>query len=258
VNRPDAEELFRTYRASGDRRVRNELVEGHRWVAVHCARRFSDRGEMYDDLLQVAMLGVVKAVERYDPARGTAFSTFAIPTVMGELRRHFRDATWPLKVPRRVKDLSIGLSSIIQQLAHELGRSPQVDEVAARAGASVDDVLEALEAGAAYRPAPLPSPGTTPGDGYLDERFGVEDTELRVSEVRVLLRELVVDLPARERRILYLRFYEGRTQAEIADDLGISQVHVSRLLRASLDQLHGHLRDRDDLPEGTAAGGVGC
>jgi RNA polymerase sigma-B factor len=257
VNRPEADELFRTYRATGDRRVRNELVEGHRWVAVHCARRFSDRGEMYDDLIQVAMLGVVKAVERYDPARGTAFSTFAIPTVMGELRRHFRDATWPLKVPRRVKDLSIGLSSIIQQLSHDLGRSPQVDEVAARAGASVEDVLEALEAGAAYRPAPIPAGGTASDDGFLDERFGAEDPDLRMSEVRVLLRKLVVGLPERERRILYLRFYEGRTQSEIAEDLGISQVHVSRLLRASLDRLHGDLRERDDLPDSTTAGGVG-
>ena len=238
-------EAFAAYRATGDRRIRNDLVEGHRWVAVHCARRFSDRGELYDDLLQVALLGVVKAVERYDPSLGTAFSTFAIPTVMGELRRHFRDATWPVKVPRRIKDLSIELSRIIQQLSHELGRSPRVDEVAERADASVDDVLEAMEAGAAYRPSPLPSPSNAPGEGYVDERFGVDDPDLGVSEVRVLLRKLVIDLPERERRILYLRFYEGRTQTEIAEEVGISQVHVSRLLRSSLHQLQGHLLDRD-------------
>jgi RNA polymerase sigma-B factor len=234
---------FEKYRTTGDRRTRNELVEAHRWVAVHCARRFNDRGEMFEDLLQVAMLGVVKSVERFDPERGTAFSTFAIPTVLGELRRHFRDATWPVKVPRRVKDLSIELSGIIQQLSHDLGRSPQVDEVAARAGASVEDVLEALEAGAAYRPAPLAGTGSGVDDGYSEERFGVEDPEMGVSEVRVLLRKLVIDLPERERRILYLRFYEGRTQSEIAAEVGISQVHVSRLLRASLDRLHGGLGD---------------
>jgi RNA polymerase sigma-B factor len=239
----DIAAAFLRYRASGDRRLRNDLVEAHRWVAVHCARRFNDRGELFEDLLQVALLGVVKSVERYDPTRGTAFSTFAIPTVLGELRRHFRDATWPVKVPRRVKDLSIELSGIIQQLSHDLGRSPRVDEVASRAGASVEDVLEAFEAGAAYRPAPLSTKAPGSDDGERGERFGHDDPELGTSEVRVLLRELVVALPERERRILYLRFYEGRTQSEIAAEVGISQVHVSRLLRASLDRLHGHLVD---------------
>jgi RNA polymerase sigma-B factor len=239
----DISAAFTSYRATGDRRVRNELVEAHRWVAVHCARRFNDRGELFEDLLQVALLGVVKSVERYDPERGTAFSTFAIPTVLGELRRHFRDATWPVKVPRRVKDLSIELSGVIQQLSHDLGRSPQVEEVAARTGTSVEDVLEALEAGAAYRPAPLAAPGAGGDDGYTEDRFGGDDPEFGISEVRVLLRNLVVELPERERRILYLRFYEGRTQSEIADEVGISQVHVSRLLRASLERLHDHLTD---------------
>lgn len=239
-------EAFRRYRSSGDRAQRNALVEQHRWVAVHCARRFNDRGELFEDLMQVALLGVVKSVERFDPERGTAFSTFAVPTVMGELRRHFRDATWPVKVPRRVKDLSIELSAIIQQLSHDLGRSPRVDEVAARADVSVEDVLEALEAGAAYRPAPLPGPGSTAVDGFQgDERFGTDDPELAVSEARVMLRELVVTLPVREQRILYLRFFEGRTQSEIAEEVGISQVHVSRLLRASLDRLQDHLRGPD-------------
>jgi RNA polymerase sigma-B factor len=233
----DIPRAFETYRATGDRRVRNELVEAHRWVAVHCARRFSDRGELFEDLMQVALLGVVKSVERYEPERGTAFSTFAIPTVLGELRRHFRDATWPVKVPRRVKDLSVELSGIISQLSHDLGRSPQVEEVASRAGASVEDVLEAIEAGAAYRSAPLPSAGSALEDGYSEERFGSEDPEIGVSEVRVLLRKVVIGLPQRERQILYLRFYEGRTQSEIAAEVGISQVHVSRLLRASLDRL---------------------
>jgi RNA polymerase sigma-B factor len=245
LERDEVPAAFRAYRETGDRRLRNQLVEAHRWVAVHCARRFSDRGELFEDLLQVALLGVVKSVQRYDPDRGTAFSTFAIPTVMGELRRHFRDATWPVKVPRRVKDLSIELSGIIQQLSHDLGRSPRVDEVAGRAGASVDDVLEALEAGAAYRSAPLAGSGVGSDEGY-EERYGTEDPELGVSEVRILLRKLVIDLPERERQILYLRFYEGRTQSEIASEVGISQVHVSRLLRASLDRLQGRLADEDE------------
>jgi RNA polymerase sigma-B factor len=243
TERDDLRTAFIEYRAGGDRRIRNHLVESHRWVAVHCARRFSDRGELFEDLLQVAMLGVVKSVERYDPQRGTAFSTFAIPTVLGELRRHFRDATWPVKVPRRVKDLSIELSTIVQQLAHDLGRSPRIDEIATSARSSVDDVLEALEAGAAYRPAPLPASWVSGEDGGED-RFGGDDPELGVSEMRVMLRDVVITLPARERKILYLRYFEGRTQSEIAEEVGLSQVHVSRLLKSSLDRLHDDLEER--------------
>jgi RNA polymerase sigma-B factor len=234
-------ERFAEYRRSGDRAIRNAIVREHHWIAVHCARRFAHRGEPMDDLLQVAELGLLKAVERFDPSYRVVFATFAMPTITGELRRHFRDHTWPVRVPRRVKELYLELSACIEMLGHELGRPPRIDEIAEAMRASTDEVLEAMEAGAAYRSSSLTAPTDNDDDGDREEGaiVGEVDASLAVADTRVSVRELVSELPERERKVVYLRFFEGRTQSEIADAVGVSQVHISRILRDTLHRL-GH------------------
>jgi RNA polymerase sigma-B factor len=235
---------FARYRESGDRNLRNQLIEDHRWVAVHCARRFNNRGEPLDDLIQVAQLGLLKAVERFDPAVGVSFASFAIPTVLGELRRHFRDKTWSVKVPRRVKDLHVELAPAIDQLSGDLGRTPRPHELAEHLGVDVDAVLEALDAGAAYRTSPLASPGSAEAGTESrseDARLKVDDSDLLGADDRMMIRSLLERLPPRERRILELRFYQEMSQSEIAAEVGVSQVHVSRLLRSSLALLQRQL-----------------
>jgi len=231
-------ELFELWRATGDRSVRNELIEEHRWVAIHCARRFAHRGEPLDDLVQVGQLGLLKAVERFDPSVGVSFASYAIPTVMGELRRHFRDRTWALKVPRRVKDLHVDLSNAVDFLAGEQGRPPTPDELAEHLGVRVDDVLEALEAGGAYRAAPLVAPSDDDDSAHREGlALRVDDELLAGADDRLMVRQLLATLPERERTIVELRFYGGLSQSEIAERVGVSQVHVSRLLRSSLAAL---------------------
>jgi RNA polymerase sigma-B factor len=232
-----AEELerFIRLRDTGDRGLRDELVESYRWLALHCARRFRHRGEPFEDLVQVAHLGILRAVERFDPDAGNRFTSFATPTVLGELRRHFRDTTWAVKAPRRLKELSIELSKIVQSLSQELGRAPRVEEIAERANTGVEEVLEALEAGAGYRTSHLVEEGD--GEHPMQARLGIDDPGYARSEVRIALRQLVVKLPERERRIIHLRFVEGLTQSEIADKIGVSQVHVSRILHNTLERL---------------------
>jgi RNA polymerase sigma-B factor len=232
---PDAR--FRRWRATGDRELRNELIEEHRWVAIHCARRFSHRGEPLGDLIQVGQLGLLKAVERFDPDVGVSFASYAIPTVMGELRRHFRDATWALKVPRRVKDLHVDLGNAVDFLSGEHGRPPTPAELADHLGIRVEDVLEALEAGGAYRAAPLTAPSDDDAGHGEGTALRDEDMVLAGADDRMLVRQLLSTLPERERTIVELRFYAGLSQSEIAELVGVSQVHVSRLLRSSLAAL---------------------
>lgn len=228
-------EKFLRYRETDDRDLRNELIEHHRWIANHCARRFANRGEPLDDLVQVAQLGVLKAVQRFDPEFGVSFTTFAIPTVMGELRRHFRDATWSVRVPRRIKDLHVELGSTVEFLTGELQRAPRLDEIARHVGLGVETVLEAMEASSAYRSAPLAPTGGDDGDSTSDaEAVGRIDMDLALADDRLSVRALLRGLAPRERRIVYLRFFEGMSQSEIAERVGVSQVHVSRLLRSSL------------------------
>jgi RNA polymerase sigma-B factor len=248
---PETIERFRSWRRTGDRAIRNGLIEDHRWIAIHCARRFAKRGQPLDDLIQVGQLGVLKAVERFDPEMGVSFTTFAMPTVLGELRRHFRDATWAVRVPRRAKDLHLELSSAIETLSQRLQRAPTIDEMAVQMHVTPNEVLEAMEAAAAYRAAPL----TPPGDGDDDDNhaqdgvtLGNDDPELGRTDDRMAVGALLDHLPPRERRIVYLRFFEELTQSEIAETVGMSQVHVSRLLRSSLDRLR-QLADTPLLPE---------
>jgi RNA polymerase sigma-B factor len=238
--RDELRRLFVDYARTRDQRVRDRLVASHLPLAEYLARRFSNRGEPLDDLIQVASLALLKAVERFDPDRGLEFSTFATPTIVGELKRHFRDKGWAVRVPRRVQELHLQLSSVVASLAQELGRSPTIPEIAREAGASEEEVLEAMEAGRAYRLSSIdaPRPGDAEEDGTgLAGRLGEDDLGIRHVELRLELSPLLSSLPERERTILHLRFFEGLTQSEIAAQLGISQVHVSRLLSRSLQQL---------------------
>lgn len=237
---------FEELRRTGDRGLRDELIEEHRWIAVHCCRRFTGRGEPMADLVQVAMLGVLKAVERYDPAYDVHFATFAVPTVLGELRRHFRDATWPVHVPRRIKELHLELSAAVDALHQDLGRAPKVEELADHLGISEEDVLFAMEANAAYRSATLSPPSERDGDddgGPEGCTLGEDDPAYDQVETAMLVQRLLRTLPERERRIVELRFFENRTQLEIGQQVGLSQVHVSRVLRASLTRLQHELAE---------------
>jgi RNA polymerase sigma-B factor len=235
----DVNEMFVEYRRTGDRRLRDRLVEEHAELALRCARRFANRGEPLDDLTQVAMFGLLKAVERFEPGYGTPFGGFATPTIVGELRRHFRDRTWAVRVPRRTKDLHVRIPGVIEMLSHEYGRRPTVAEIAESLKVDEEEVLETLEAGAAYRSASL--------DVLIDQQSPVDESSgmAEHSDDHGVIMQLMKTLPTRERRIVYLRFFEELSQSEIADRLGISQVHVSRLLRSSLSSMRGEL---DDAP----------
>lgn len=226
---------FQRYRETNDRRLRNDLVSETLSIAQACARRFANRGEPLADLEQVAMLGLVKAVERFDPKFGVPFAGFAVPTITGELRRHFRDATWAVKVPRRAKDLHVRIPVVVNQLSAQTGRTPTPAEIAQELGISIDDLLDALDAGAAYRTT---STDTTEGAlaaSHSTGRSAISDG--LPPDERVLLTQLLETLDERERRIVYLRFFEDLSQSEIAEQVGMSQVHVSRLLRRALRDL---------------------
>jgi len=237
---------FVEYRTSRDRRLRNELIEAHKSLASHLARRFANRGEPFDDLLQVAYLGMLKAVERFDPDRNLEFSTFATATVEGELKRHFRDRTWSVRVPRRPQELHLRLGNAINELSQRLHRPPRIPELAAELGVSDEDVLEAMEVGGAYRSSSLEA---RPSDNRealtLESRLGVDDHGFDLAEHRVLLERLLGELPERERTIVELRFFHDMTQTEIAQQVGISQMHVSRLLARTLTQLRERLHTLD-------------
>jgi RNA polymerase sigma-B factor len=239
---------FVEYRATGDRDLRNRLIEAHRGLAQQLARRFRGRGQSPDDLEQVAVLGLLKAVERFEPERGLAFTTFATPTIVGELKRHFRDATWSVRVPRRLQEHVLAISNVVGPLGQQLGRPPMVAEVAAATGFSEESVLEAMEANRAYSAGSLDAPtgDRDDADAGLASRLGEADPGHADVEHRMLVESLLEELPERERTIVRLRFWDGWTQSQIADSIGISQMHVSRLLTRTLDRL----RDRVELEDG--------
>ena len=236
--REELRRKFAEFAESRDARLRDELIEAHLGLAEYLARRFGNRGEPLDDLVQVASVGLLKAVDRFDPERAVEFSTYATHTIVGELKRHFRDKGWAVRAPRRMQELYLRLGKIVATLSQELGRSPTIQELAAEAQVSEEEVLEALEAGQAYRFASLdaPSPGDDDGDS-IGAHLGAEDSGMVGAEHRASLSPLISKLPQREQTILHLRFFEGLTQSEIASRLGISQMHVSRLLARSLAQL---------------------
>jgi RNA polymerase sigma-B factor len=245
-DRKELRRKFVEYKQTNERRLRNELIEAHRSLASHLARRFANRGEPFDDLLQVAYLGMLKAVERFDPDRGLEFSTFATATVEGELKRHFRDRTWSIRVPRRPQELHLRLGNAVNDLSQRLKRPPRVSELASELGVSEDDVLEAMEVGGAYRSASLDARPADNGETMtLESRLGAHDSGFDLAEHRVLLERLLEELPDRERTIVRLRFFEDMTQTEIAQEVGISQMHVSRLLARTLVQLRDRLQTLD-------------
>lgn len=223
-------------------RLRETLVTGHLPVAKHIARRFCGRGEREEDLVQVATVGLINAVDRYNPDFGKGFLPFAVPTIMGEVRRHFRDAGWTLRVPRRLKELHLTLSKATAELSRTLGRSPRPSEIAEHLGLSKDEVIEGLEVAAAYRPASLDTPVRSSDDAApLGELLGDDDPALAGVEAYAMLAPALRELPQRERRIVVLRFFHNMTQTQIAEAVGVSQMHVSRLLARTLAQLRQRL-----------------
>lgn len=220
-----------------DEAAREELLVRHRPLALYLARKFTGRGESLEDLEQVATLALLKAIDRLDPDRDVKFSTFATITVIGELKRHLRDKGWAVRVPRPVQELAVRLNRIMPDLTQELGRSPTVKEISAQAGASEEEVLEALDAARAYTADSLDAPTGDDDDFSAIDTLAEQDSRFDRFESWQSVAPLIKTLPERERTILYLRFFEERTQSEIASELGISQMHVSRLLARTLATL---------------------
>ena len=230
--REDTKMLFRRLQETGDPAIREELARLHLPLVEYLAKRFKDRGEPLDDLIQVGSVGLLKAIDRFDLDRGVEFSTYATPTIVGELKRYFRDKGWAVRVPRRLQELSLRLNKVVAQLIQDLGRSPTVSEIARAAEVSEEEVLEALESGQAYSTTSLDAPagGEEEDTPQRLDRMGENDIALDNLEYFASLAPLIEQLPEREREILYLRFFKGMTQSKIAEHVGISQMHVSRLL----------------------------
>jgi len=226
---------------------RERLIMEHLPLVRGLARRYAERGEPLDDLVQVGTIGLIKAIDRFDPTRGYKLASFATPTILGEIRRHFRDRSWTVRVPRGIQEARAQIAHAVDDLSARNGRSPSVREIADAADLSMDDVLDALAAGSAQRPAPLSSPG---GEGEEEEgvAVGVDEAGYEQAEARATLTAGLADLPARERVILHLRFEEGLTQSQIAAKVGVSQMHVSRLIRRALEALREHAGDLEPGP----------
>ncbi|MGH8884741.1 MAG: RNA polymerase sigma factor SigF [Egibacteraceae bacterium] len=229
--REDTKELFARLAETGDPECRDALATLHLPLVEYLAKRFKDRGEPLDDLIQVGSVGLLKAIDRFDLSRGVEFSTYATPTIVGEIKRYFRDKGWAIRVPRRLQELSLRLTKVVAQLTQDLGRAPTVNEMARYASVSEEEVLEALESGQAYSTMSLDAPSGDEDDAPTRlDRIGGEDLRLDNLEHFASLAPLIQQLPERERAILYLRFFGGKTQSQIAEQVGISQMHVSRLL----------------------------
>ena len=227
-------------------RIRGELVELHLPLVEYLARRFRNRGEWLDDLTQVATIGLIKSIDRFDLARGVEFSTYATPTIVGEIKRHFRDKGWAVRVPRRLQELKLALTKAIGDLAQREGRAPTVAEIAAHLQMTEEEVLEGLESANAYSTVSLDAPDSGDDDApAVAESLGMLDDALEGVEYRESLKPLLEQLPSREKRILLLRFFGNMTQSQIASELGISQMHVSRLLARTLAQLRDGLTAED-------------
>ena len=236
-------ELFRLYKEEGDEEAREQLIVSHLNLVRFLASKFKNRGEPLDDLMQVATIGLIKAIDRFDPERGLEFTTFATPTIMGEIKRHFRDKGWSVRVPRRLQELSAKVNQTTDELTRELQRPPSVAEVAERLGATVDEVLEAMESSTAYSSVPLEGTGQESEDDApsVIDHYASEDDDLAASDDRMVIEEAISSFTPREQEAVRMRFEQGLTQVEIAEKLGISQVQVSRLLRKVLKQIQERL-----------------
>ena len=243
-------ELFRRYKEDGDMEAREQLVMSHLNLVRFLANKFKNRGEPLDDLVQVGYLGLLKAIDRFDPDRGLEFTTYATPTILGEIKRHFRDKGWSVRIPRRLQELSAKVNQATDTLTTQFQRSPTIQEIADYLDASVDEVLEAMESSSAYSSVPLEGTGSSENDDApsVIDRYGSEDNELAFADDRLVIEEALKGFSPREREVIELRFLKGMTQIEIAEQLGISQVQVSRLLRRTLKKI----QDKID-PDGVMA-----
>jgi RNA polymerase sigma-B factor len=255
----DDKVLLRKYHEEGDLAARDQLIEQYMSLVRSLARRYAYRGEQLDDLVQIGAIGLIKAIDRFDLDRGVELTTYATPNIIGEIKRHFRDKGWSVRVPRGLQELSVQLSRLVEQLTVQLGRSPTIAEIAKEAGVDEEHVLEALESGRAYSSVSLSAGSIGDEDGDLDplETIGTEEHQYEVSEDRAVLEPGFRVLDERERRILHLRFFEGLTQSQIAQQIGISQMHVSRLIRRALEKIRDEIsvEEEDAPPERRAAEG---
>jgi len=249
--------LLRRYHEHGDLAAREQLIEQYMSLVRSLARRYSYRGEQLEDLVQIGAIGLIKAIDRFDIDRGVELTTYATPNIIGEIKRHFRDRGWSVRVPRGLQELNVQLSRLIEQLTVQLGRSPTIAELAKAANVEEEEVLEALESGRAYSSLSLSTGGGGDDDADLDplESIGTEEHAYEVSEDRAVLAPGFRVLDDRERKILHLRFFKGLTQSQIAQQVGISQMHVSRLIRRSLEKIRDEIAaEEDDTGRHVASG----
>jgi len=232
-------EFLRRYHEGGDLEAREQLIEQHLPLVRSLARRYANRGEQLEDLVQVGSIGLIKAIDRFDIDRGVELATYATPNIIGEIKRHFRDRGWSIRVPRGLQELNVRLSQLLERLTVELERSPTIPELAEAADVTEEEVLEALESGQAYSTVSLSAPVGQGEDGELEplESLGELEHEYEVSEDRAVLAPGLDVLDERERLIIHLRFWEGLTQSQIAVEVGVSQMHVSRLIRRALEKV---------------------
>jgi RNA polymerase sigma-B factor len=251
VTSVDDRTLLRRYHEEGDLAAREQLIEQYMSLVRSLARRYSYRGEQLDDLVQIGAIGLIKAIDRFDVDRGVELTTYATPNIIGEIKRHFRDKGWSVRVPRGLQELNVQLSKVIEELTVELGRSPTIPELAKAAGAEEELVVEALESGRAYSSVSLSAGGGQDDEGELDplESLGAEEPQYEVSEDRAVLAPGFRVLDERERKILHLRFFKGLTQSQIAQQVGISQMHVSRLIRRALEKIREEIATEEETPD---------
>jgi RNA polymerase sigma-B factor len=240
--------LLRRYHEDGDLQAREQLIEQYMSLVRSLARRYSYRGEQLEDLVQIGAIGLIKAIDRFDLERGVELTTYATPNIIGEIKRHFRDKGWSVRVPRGLQELNVQLSRLVEQLTVQFSRSPTIPELAKAAGVEEEEVLEALESGRAYTSLSLSVGGGGGDDDDLDplESLGTEEHQYEVSEDRAVLAPGFKALDERERKILQLRFFEGLTQSQIAQQVGISQMHVSRLIRRSLEKIRETIAEDEE------------
>jgi RNA polymerase sigma-B factor len=225
--------------------ARDGLVHLHLPLVEHCARRFRNRGEPFEDLVQVGTIGLIKSIDRFDTERGVEFSTYATPTIIGEIKRYFRDKGWAIRVPRRLQELRMQIGAATAELTQSLGRSPTPRELAGAIGCSVEEIIEGIESSNAYSTLSLDATDDSEdGGGSMLDAIGVMDENLEHVEIRESLKPLLDALEPREKKILLLRFFKNRTQTQIAEEIGVSQMHVSRLLTRTLDQLRTSLEQQ--------------
>jgi RNA polymerase sigma-B factor len=248
MTRIDDKILLRRYHEHGDLQAREQLIEQYMSLVRSLARRYSYRGEQLEDLVQIGAIGLIKAIDRFDLERGVELTTYATPNIIGEIKRHFRDKGWSVRVPRGLQELNVQLSRLVEQLTVQLARSPTIPELAKAAGVEEEEVLEALESGRAYTSLSLSVGGGGGDDDDLDplESLGTEEHQYEVSEDRAVLAPGFKVLDERERTILQLRFFEGLTQSQIAQQVGISQMHVSRLIRRSLEKIRETIAEDEE------------